>query len=427
MDPLMAFLRQPNALPSSGWRQPEFTGWRDEQMSWKTTCSLGDWSFLWDLVIEGPQALEFLQYYSVNDLVNFEIGRAKHLVQVSERGNIVAEGVVMRLAENRYSMQSSPAFYSAYRLSRGDYDVQWHQQDTFQYQVSGPNALTVCARVTGESLTDIKFMRFREVTIAGKRVLALRQGMAGEIGFEFHGAAEDKEAVWDAILEAGGPEGIRRIGSRTVMTNHLEAAFPTGNYHYLYDTFDLPGFMDFVMANFDLDGAPQVRGSLEGDVSAYVQTPYALGWGKQVKFDHEFLGRAALEKVAANPGRARVTLEWSDEDIIEVYASLFQRETEPYDFLEFPNQPTYCVWADRIEDEDGNLIGTSTVPGYSIYFRHVLTLSYIDPAFAEPGTPVWIVWGAPGHPQKRVRATVKPAPYKQDRRRAPLVSAPPSA
>ena len=59
----------------------------------------------------------------------------------------------------------------------------------------------------------------------------------------------------------------------------------------------------------------------------------------------------------------------------------------------------------------------ATSRGYSYYFRQMLSLCVIDVEHSEPGTEVIVVWGDPGEPQKEIRATVAPAPYKKDNRR----------
>lgn len=423
MKQVIQAFRRNHPVMHPGWRVNEYSDWQDEQLSWKQTCYIGDWSFLIDVEVEGPDALRFFKETSVNSFEKFEIGQAKHLIQCSERGKVIGEGVLMRFGEQRFRTQAGPATWSAFLLEKGGYDARWKQIKTFQYQVSGPTALAACQAATGQPLTDVKFMHFLPVTIAGKSCYALRQGMAGEIGFEFHGDAEDGPAVYAALLEAGKDHGMRQLGRRTVMINHLEAAFPTITWHYLHDMMapDAQGFREFGGKHFDMGGiVPAIRGSFEGeDISDYSYSPFELGWGKSVKFDHDFRGRAALEaEVARGARRVRVTLEFNSEDVIDIYASLF-RDGQPYDFLDVPHPQRWTLWADSVL-VGGEHIGVSTGPGYSFWFRKVLTLAFIAPEHATPGTAVEVLWGGPGSPQKRIRATVAPAPYKADRRKEPL-------
>jgi len=423
---ILAVLRSTIPGYQAGWGGPEYSGWQDEQLSWKTDCYVGDWSFLMDLEVRGPDALRLFRDTCTNSFENFAIGQAKHIIQCNDDGKVIVEGVLMRMAEDLYRVQSGPAVYNDFLLSKGGYDAVAREIRTFQLQVSGPKALQVCEAITGETLTGISFMHFREVTIAGKRVYALRQGMAGEIGFELHGDEADKDIVRDALLAVGAPFGIRQLGKRTAMINHLEAAFPTGLWHYMPDMFGprCAGFPEFIGKRWQhaFNTPPALRGSFEGaSVNDYMMSPYDLGWGKSVKFDHDFVGRAALEREkAAGTSKQRVTLAFDSTDVVDIYASLFE-EGEPYDYLDIPHPQRWVIWADAVM-KDGRTIGISSSPGYSFYFRKVLTLAFIEPAFAIPGTQVEVLWGSPGSRQKRIRATVHPAPYKKDNRRVDLAA-----
>ncbi|MER6958768.1 MULTISPECIES: hypothetical protein [unclassified Streptomyces] len=422
---MIDFLRRLPRTYHPGWGGPEYTDWQDEQMSWKTTCYVGDWSFLWDLQVDGPDALRLFRETSVNSYEKFPVGAGKHLIQCNERGKINAEGVLLRLGEESFATQSTTALYTSFLISRGDYDVTVSRARRFKFQVSGPNALAVCEEATGESLRDIKFMRFRPVSVAGVEVNALRMGMAGEVGFEFHGPFERHDEVWNEILRIGEKYGIRRLGRRTAMINHLEAAFPTGNWHFLANFED--GFPEHCGENFDMYGLGiAMAGSLDSDdLDDYMLSPVSLGWSRSIKFDHDFVGRAALECEMAEPQRQRVTLEFDSRDVVEIYASLFE-EGEPHAYMDMPHPQRWVFHADAVRNEAGALVGMSTPPGYSFYFRKMLSLGFVEPAYAVPGTEVTVLWGEPGTRQKLIRATVSPAPYKADKRRVELTGVQPT-
>ena len=86
-----------------------------------------------------------------------------------------------------------------------------------------------------------------------------------------------------------------------------------------------------------------------------------------------------------------------------------------------PHSPYATCWVDKIL-HDGETVGHATFPGYSLYFRKALALSFIDVEYAEPGTPVKVLWGNPGEPHTELRATVAPAPYKPARVMAPVTA-----
>jgi vanillate/3-O-methylgallate O-demethylase len=402
--------------------QMEYTDWIDESMSWKQACYIGDWSWLWERRIKGRDALKLLADTSVNSFAKFDIGQAKHVIHCNNVGKVIHEGIVSRLGDDEFMVFGRGGFWLDYKLRRGRYEAVSEPDDWFNLQVSGPNAVQVVEKASGESVRDIRFMRFGKIHIAGCEMLALRQGMAGEIGFELQGPSKYRNDVYSAIMKAGEGFGIRRLGGRVASVNHLEACFPTIITDYLPALFDtemeeyleefkaaMPGFA----LTFNLAGSFE-----SDDITAWYRSPVDLGWSKNVKFDHDFIGRAALEVEVANPKRAMRTLVWNGEDVIDVYASHFRQGT-PYHFMDIPRDMKGFMYADKVLAGNRE-VGVATSRGYSYYFREMISLCTIDVEFANIGTAVTVIWGNPGEPQKEIRATVAPAPYKQDNRRTDL-------
>jgi vanillate/3-O-methylgallate O-demethylase len=167
----------------------------------------------------------------------------------------------------------------------------------------------------------------------------------------------------------------------------------------------------------------KLAGSFEGtDISDYFMSPVELGWAGHIKFDHEFYGRAALEADVAAPRRKIVTVEFNSDDIVDVYASLFD-QGQAYAFIDTPIKGFYMTLQNDKLLANGQLAGISTTPFYSYYYRRTIALAFVDVSLAE-GSAVEVTWGDPGQRQKVLRATIKPAPYKPDKRRTPLASLP---
>lgn len=390
----------------------EYTDWIDESLSWKAACYIGNWSTLCKALIKGPDAASFLASLGVNSFAKFDSRQAKHLVMCTAEGKVAAEGVLMRLATDEFLLTSGPSVaWARHMLERGRHRATLTEvtREQFIFQVQGPNALAVLEKATGESLRDIGFMRFRTTHVGPIEFQALRQGMSGEVGFELHGASEDGPALYDALLDAGREYGIRRLGGRTKMVNHVEACFPTPS-------------VDFIPAHVALTNPayePVTAGSFEyADISALFRSPVELGWGKNIKLDHDFLGRQALEAEVASPQRTMVTLVWNSDDVVDVYASLF-RDGPTCQPMELPRNLLGCMYADAVLHED-RLVGVTTSRCYSYHSRKMISLCTIDHGLREPGTGVSLIWGQPGGAQKRIRATVAPAPYKRDNRRVDL-------
>ena len=90
---------------------------------------------------------------------------------------------------------------------------------------------------------------------------------------------------------------------------------------------------------------------------------------------------------------------------------------KPYHYMDMPRDQRGFMYADKVI-KSGKIVGVATSRGYSYYFRQMLSLCTIDVEHSAPGTEVAVVWGDPGEPQREIRATVAPAPYKRDNRRA---------
>ncbi|WP_201766648.1 aminomethyltransferase family protein [Sphingobium quisquiliarum] len=224
---IAALRRTPEGYFTTRWGLPEYTDWLDESMSWKQTCYIGDWSFLWQRRYLGPDVFKLFSDFTVNSFANFAVGQSRHAIHVTKAGKVIAEGILTRLGEQEVRLFGRGTFWIDYQLAQGSYDVESIAEEGYNFQVAGPLAAAVMEKLVGPQIRDIKFMRNGETIIAGRPVVALRQGMSGEPGWELQGPAEDAKAVYDAVVEAGQEFGIRKLGGRAAFINHLEACYPT--------------------------------------------------------------------------------------------------------------------------------------------------------------------------------------------------------
>jgi vanillate/3-O-methylgallate O-demethylase len=212
------------------------------------------------------------------------------------------------------------------------------------------------------------------------------------------------------VFRAGKPYGIERLGWKTYFVNHVEGGFPQQTWTFLSAAHGDPGFQVFNRP--DTARAPLLSGSVDpADVWARFRTPVEVGWEKSIRFDHDFVGRAALEKEVANPRRTIVTLVWNSEDVIDVYASMF-RDGEDYTYIEIPTAPHgrgNVGHADFVL-KDHEVIGISGTI-YSYYYRRIISLCSIDIGAAAIGTDVVVRWGEFGKQIKNIRAEVARFPF----------------
>ena len=402
----------------------EYTGWRDETQAWKTTAYIhGHLNPSPTTRLTGPDALEFLSSVCVNGFRKFEVGASRHAIMTDEAGRVTAHGMLVRVAEEEFlTYWLSP--YLDYRLAqRPDLDVQVEDLtgQVFLFQIGGPKALEILEAATQENLHDVKFLRHRMTSINGMDVRILRIGMAGTLAYELHGPVENAVAVYQAVLDGGQEYGIRRLGVNGYMCNHTESGFPQGYYHFPLAwgiDEDLQKFfagLGFPPVGVDL----RLHGSAGDDMNRRHRTPFQLGWGHVVKFNHDFIGREALEAEAAADAARMVTLVWNAEDVADVFLSQFKSGQE-HTYMEMPNHYQYdpgvvtmALWADKVL-VNGEDVGTSSGRCYTNWSNEMLSLATIDTRYAEEGTEVVVLWGHPDTRQKEIRATVSRFPYLID-------------
>ena len=131
--------------------------------------------------------------------------------------------------------------------------------------------------------------------MAGKTVGALRHGMVGQPGWELFGLWDDGEAVLEALLAAGEEFGLRRAGARAYSSNTLESGWIPSPLPAVYSGESTKAYREWLPAT-GYEGSASIGGSfVSDDIEDYYFTPWDLGYGSYVVFDHDFIGREALE------------------------------------------------------------------------------------------------------------------------------------
>jgi glycine cleavage system aminomethyltransferase T len=426
----------PNVYPGV---PAEFTNWRDEQRAWQQTCVLYNQSFhMADLAVAGPDARQLLSHLAVNSFDGFEVGKAKHFVPCTPAGHVIGDVILFALGDDRFNLVGrAPALnWVTYHAETGDYDVQVEldqrttlrndgRRRSYRFQVQGPNAMQVVAKALGTEPPELKFFNMTTVSIGGRAVQALRHGMAGQPGWELFGPWDDYEAVHEALVSAGEDFGMRLVGGRAYSSNTLESGWIPSPLPAVYSGDELKPYREWLPAT-GYEGRASIGGSFVSDaIDDYYFTPWDLGYGSYVKFDHDFIGREALEELADGEHRHKVTLALEDEDVVRTIGSMFQR-TGRAKFIDWPSAVYSMHPFDRVT-VDGENVGVSTWIGYSVNEGKMLTLAVLDAEYAEPGTDVTFVWGEENggsskptvepHEQAEIRAVVSPVPYVEVVRR----------
>jgi len=327
----------------SGFEMPLwYKGIIPEHMAVRNSVGIFDVSHMGRLFIRGPDAEAFMNYVTSNDVSRLEPMKAHYTTILNERGGIVDDTVLYRLAEDWFLQVPNAANrekdYNWFVSHAGGFNVtiENHSDEIAMLAVQGPKAVDVVSEVSGENLSHVGRFSGRWVEIRGVKVLATRTGYTGEDGFELFvwdspvDRPENAFKVWNAILEAGGKFGIEPCGLGARDTLRLEAGM------CLYGN------------DIDDDTTP-----LEAGIGFVVK----LGKG-------EFIGRDAL-------------LRQKEEGVkrLRIGIKLLERGIP---------RPHHEVWS------DGEKIGVVTSGTLSPVLKCGIAMAYVDAEYAKYGEHVFI-------------------------------------
>lgn len=405
--------------------KPEFSNWRDEQTAWTKSVVFFDQSFhMKDVYFEGPDVMRLLSDLAVNTLKGFSPSKAKQIVTCNYDGYVIGDAILFGHGENKVSVVGRPSVQNwlDFHASTGDYDVKVTRDERtvsnergrmiYRFQIQGPNAIDLIKSVHEGEFPEIKFFNLGDLQIAGCKVRALNHNMSRMGGLELHGPAAEGEKVRNAILAAGAKFCLVQGGSRSYSTVSPESGWIPSPMPAIWGD-KMKAYREWLPAN-GFEANASLGGSYtSNNIEDYYQTPWDLGYGRHVKFDHEFIGREALEKMVDQPHRRKVWLRWNNEDVMKIYASELTAG-EPFKHLEMPNAFYAILPFDTIL-VDGKMVGLSTYTVYTTNVRGWFSLAMVDSDIAE-GSEVTLIWGeekgtprrpcVESHIQTEVRATV---------------------
>lgn len=422
---------------------PEFSNWRDEQSAWRDTAVLFDQSHHMDeLIVEGPQATEFLSHYGINSFANFDLNRAKHFVSVTPNGHVIGDHIIFREREDKYVLvgRAPTSNWLMFCASYGEWNIRIRHdprspsrpegerviREHYRFQIQGPDAPKIFEKMNGGPVQEIKFFHVDWINVGSKKVQALRHGMSGAPGLEVWGPYKDKDYIHSTILQAAKDAGVDLVqcGSRAYSTNTLESGWIPSPLPGIY-TGDgmLADYRDWLGADM-YEAAGAIGGSFVSDnIEDYYVNPFELGYDFYIGWKKDyFIGKSALEKMKSGANRKKVTFEWNREDVLKVIASSFEQGT-PYKWIDFP-QPNYASSSADMVMQDGKMVGMSMFNGYSFNERCVLSLGVVNKD-VQIGDVLAMKWGEPeqtgktsteAHKQAEIRVRVSETPYAKDAR-----------
>ena len=421
----------------------ELSNWRDEQHAWRKTAVLFDQTHhMAEITVKGPDAFRLMSELTINSFQGFTPNRAKQMVPCSHDGYVIGDGILFYLeADELLFVGRAPTVnWIEFQAKTGGYKVDVIRDDRspshprgkavfrrhYRFQIQGPNAAKILNKLNGAPLGDLKFFTMGTIQIKGRTVRSLRHGMAGAPGLEIWGPYEEGDEIREHILEAGREFGLTAVGARAYSSNTFESGWIPSPLPAVYTGEAMRSYREWLPAN-GYEGSGSIGGSFVSDnIEDYYVTPYELGYGPFVKFDHDFIGRAALEKMVAEgrPQRKKVTFEWHGEDFAKLLGGVTYDEGNNPKFFDLPNANYASSSFDTVK-KGGKAVGYSMFTGYSNNEKVALSLGVVN-SDVQVGDELTLVWGEENggtrkptverHKQIELRVRVAPTPYARDAR-----------
>ena len=216
----------------AGYNMPiEYSGIIDEHITVCNGVGVFDVSHMGEFWVKGPNALEFLQQVTSNNVAILPIGKAQYTCFPNEEGGIVDDLLVYHYEDEKYLLVVNAANIEKdwnWCVSHNTVGAELENSSDrmAQLAIQGPKATEVLQRLTSVNLSEIPYYAFATGEFAGcSNVIISNTGYTGAGGFELYFYPEDGKKIWDAIFEAGAPEGIKPIGLGARDTLRLEMGF----------------------------------------------------------------------------------------------------------------------------------------------------------------------------------------------------------
>lgn len=218
----------------AGWILPvQYEGIIEEHHAVRNNAGLFDVSHMGEVDVKGKDAFNYVQNLVTNDISVLTDNQVIYTLMCYENGGVVDDLLVYKFTEEHYYLVINAGNidkdYDWMLKNVGSYEVQLENisKEISEVALQGPKAQEILQTLTDTNLEDIKFFHCnRNVVIDGVKCLVSRTGYTGEDGFEIYAENQYIEKLWDKIIEAGKPFGIKPAALGCRDTLRFEAALP---------------------------------------------------------------------------------------------------------------------------------------------------------------------------------------------------------
>lgn len=351
----------------------------------RNAAALIDISPLFKYRVSGPDATRLVDRVVTRDLRKVSVGQVIYTPWCDERGKVIDDGTVSRLAENTYRWTAADPSLRWLTLNAAGLEVEIEDisESTSALALQGPTSGRLLkSLVNGADVAGLKYFRVTSGEIAGVSVDVSRTGYTGDLGYEIWIPSAEAVRVWDALTEAGRAFDIRPAGMLALDVARIEAGL------LLID-------VDF-------------HGSKKALIEAQKYSPFEMGLGRLVNLDKaKFVGQSALtEEKRRGHAREIVGLE-VDWTAVE---RLYEAAGLPPAVSAIASRVAVPVYA------GGAQTGRATSTTWSPTLKKLVALATVRREHSKPGTRLEIEYTVEAV-RHRVGATVVKTPFFNPKRK----------
>jgi aminomethyltransferase len=346
----------------------------------REAAALIDVSPLFKYDVSGPDATRLVDRVITRDATKLALGQVYYTPWCDEAGKVVDDGTIHRLALDRYRWTAADPQLRWLRQNAAGLDVAIEEttERVAALALQGPRSREVLEAATGEPFVDLRYFRRRPAAIRGIAVDVSRTGYTGDLGYELWVDVDSAVGVWDAVIDAGRPFGIRPAGMLALDVARLEAGL--------------------ILLEVDYTSA---RHAMNAD-QAY--SPFEIGLGRLVDLGKAaFVGKRALEAEARSGGPARrlvgLELEWAGIEALHA-----EQDLPPAVPAAVSRNPV------PVFDGSGRQVGRATSTGWSPILKTAIALASVPPSHEAIGSRMTVEWSVEGR-RGRVNASVVGLPF----------------
>jgi aminomethyltransferase len=321
----------------------------------RNAAALIDISPLFKYRVRGPDATRLVDRVVTRDMRKVSVGQVIYTLWCDERGKVIDDGTVSRLAENAYRWTAADPSLRWFTQNAAGMDVEIEDisEQTAALALQGPTSGRLLRGLAkGADIENLKYFRVTRGEIAGVAVEVSRTGYTGDLGYEIWIPSEAAVAVWDALMETGRAFDIHPAGMLALDVARVEAGL------LLID-------VDF-------------HGSKKALTEEQRYSPFEMGLGRLVHLDKgRFVGQAALREEQKR-GHAReivgLEVDWTGVE------RLYEEAGLPPAMPAAASRVAVPVYA------GGKQAGKATTTTWSPTLKRLIALATVRREHAKPGT-----------------------------------------